>query len=414
MTEAATITPIVLWSDAGQGNLYLATQNTFLEFYDDENRNIKNSACARSASADGYFHRFRSLSLPEAPAVAPLHKSFERKGSADTTTPTNRSHSSSNCSNSSSNEMFGDNEIILSAELENKDGTPRGTIRVGSTTPSVESSRAISSPDNHEANEIINAITMSSQLGADFDFPVSGGYSATNMCPMSPTLQTGNKRSQRRKEMQPGIVKPITNKKGTAAPEKLGKTQKQKVHGDPATPKTPGTPKSPVTPTTMDASLKTISLHEALHSSIQNVPKVCAPPNRPPQRSAQESHNQATTMMIRGIPCSFSQEALMSRMDEIGLKGKYDFFYLPFDSNKNANLGYCFINFVDQESVDRCTAAFKGVALAPYRSAKTCKVVPATIQGLPSLWAHFRNTAVSRGSRGPMFLNQWGETAWEE
>merc|ERR1719428_2417692 len=54
----------------------------------------------------------------------------------------------------------------------------------------------------------------------------------------------------------------------------------------------------------------------------------------------------ATTLMIRGIPCSFSQEALITLIDDAGLKGKYQFFYLPRDGNRSSNLGYAFINFV--------------------------------------------------------------------
>merc|ERR1719160_313583 len=116
------------------------------------------------------------------------------------------------------------------------------------------------------------------------------------------------------------------------------------------------------------------------------------------------SQDIATTLMVRGIPCSFSQEALTSLIDEAGLKGKYNFFYLPRDGNRSSNLGYAFINFVDQQSAEHCKDTFQGVPLAPARSKKTCTVSPGEIQGLPSLWKHFRNTAVSRGSRGPMFI----------
>jgi hypothetical protein len=123
------------------------------------------------------------------------------------------------------------------------------------------------------------------------------------------------------------------------------------------------------------------------------------------KRAAAVPAQGATTLMMRGIPCSFSQEALMSLIDDAGLEGKYNFFYLPIDGKKSANLGYAFINFVDVQSAEHCTASFKGVPLAPYRSAKTCALSPASIQGLDSLWEHFKDTAVSRGARGPMFLN---------
>lgn len=113
----------------------------------------------------------------------------------------------------------------------------------------------------------------------------------------------------------------------------------------------------------------------------------------------------STTLMMRGIPCGLSSEDLMSLLDEAGLKGHYDFFYLPKDSKKNANLGYAFVNFVDVQSAEHCTTKFQGVRLAPFRSAKTCSVAVASIQGLANLSAHFKTTGASRTSHGPMFLN---------
>jgi hypothetical protein len=118
-----------------------------------------------------------------------------------------------------------------------------------------------------------------------------------------------------------------------------------------------------------------------------------------------------TTLMIRGIPCSLSQEDLMALIDDAGLKDKYDFFYLPVDTKRNkstcdktANLGYAFVNFVDQKCAEHCTNTFTGVPLAPSRSTKKCAISPADVQGIPNLQGHFRRSVVSRGAHGPMFL----------
>merc|ERR1719321_1096629 len=102
---------------------------------------------------------------------------------------------------------------------------------------------------------------------------------------------------------------------------------------------------------------------------------------------------EITTLMIRGIPCSYTQEALLALMDDAGLKSKYNFFYLPRDRNRSSNLGYAFINFCDQQSAELCTATFEGVPLSPDRSKKSLMISPADIQGLPSLRKH----AVSEG-----------------
>merc|ERR1719161_1384820 len=100
-------------------------------------------------------------------------------------------------------------------------------------------------------------------------------------------------------------------------------------------------------------------------------------------KAAPNATDEITTLMIRGIPCSFSQEALLSLIDGAGLKGKYNFFYLPHDGNRNSNLGYAFVNFVEPQSAEICTAAFQGIPLAPGRSQKTCTVSAADIQNAP-------------------------------
>lgn len=122
-----------------------------------------------------------------------------------------------------------------------------------------------------------------------------------------------------------------------------------------------------------------------------------------------EPVEEITTMMVRGIPCSFSQDTLMKIMDNAGLKGKYDFFYLPRAGNNGSNLGYAFINFTDGASASLCMATFNGVPLDPSRSMKTCTISQADIQGLTNLRKHFRRTAVSRGSRGPVFLKVFND-----
>merc|ERR1719454_1661852 len=83
---------------------------------------------------------------------------------------------------------------------------------------------------------------------------------------------------------------------------------------------------------------------------------------------------EVTTLMIRGIPCSFSQDTLMKLIDNVGLKGKYDFFYLPRAGNNGSNLGYAFVNFVDNPCAEHFMTTFNGVPLDPSRSLKVCTV----------------------------------------
>jgi hypothetical protein len=112
-----------------------------------------------------------------------------------------------------------------------------------------------------------------------------------------------------------------------------------------------------------------------------------------------------TTLMMRGLPCSFTQDQLMDLIDTRGFAGVYDFFYLPHCGNSTSNLGYAFINFVEPSYAEQFQSMLDGVQLNTRNSTKTCTISAADIQGMPKLRKHFRRTAVSRGSRGPLFFN---------
>jgi len=143
---------------------------------------------------------------------------------------------------------------------------------------------------------------------------------------------------------------------------------------------------------------------------VQPQPKVVKPPKKQDLKELpMEPVDEITTLMIRGIPCSFSQDTLMKLIDNCGLKGKYDFFYLPRAGNNGSNLGYAFVNFVDNPCAEHFMTTFNGVPLDPSRSMKICTISPGDIQGLANLRKHFRRTAVSRGSRGPVFLKIFSE-----
>jgi RNA recognition motif-containing protein len=120
---------------------------------------------------------------------------------------------------------------------------------------------------------------------------------------------------------------------------------------------------------------------------------------------APANYASITTLMIRGIPCSFSQEELLTLVQNAGLGDKYDFFYMPRAGNTTSNLGYAFINFVETKHAWTCAYTFNDVRLDPVRSAKVCTVTPADIQGIPNLRKHFRRTVVSRGPNAPMFFH---------
>lgn len=334
MSAKATIAPIVLSSDQCQGNQYLAGKNTFLEVYTDENKANKRSAYARSASADSHFKSDRSTQ--------------------STATSTNRSSSPS----SNRSLLSTDNEIAPNAEWQSPNATPRDKEMI----PNAEWQSPNATPRGraydekceefqwyHDANYDLMATWDATSRSWDaacsnwetmYDVSTSAGYPMTMMpwiTPMAPCVMGSQK------GMQPQVVKPR---------------------------KTKGESASHVKP--------------AKKTDLKKDSKV-----------AVTLADDVTTLMIRGIPCNFSQESFISHMDEAGLKGKYNFFYLPRDSKASSNLGHALINLVDQESAALCAATFTGVRLTSGRSKKPCTVTPAEIQGLERLWKEFPHSVVS-------------------
>ncbi|KAI9484363.1 RNA recognition motif 2-domain-containing protein [Zychaea mexicana] len=53
-----------------------------------------------------------------------------------------------------------------------------------------------------------------------------------------------------------------------------------------------------------------------------------------------------TTLLIRNIPRNFTQQMLKEDLDATH-SGTYDFLFLSFDSRRNRNVGYAFVNFSD-------------------------------------------------------------------
>lgn len=302
-SAAAAVAPVKLWNEScGEGSVFVSAKNTFLEFYNDEKKAIKRSACARSASADSHFTCERSSVSTTA-----------------THTPTNRSSSPSN--RSQDLESLGSNDHPLSqgADLRSPGTSPRRY-------------------QHDDANHSSKSITGSGKSK-------SGYPPVLQIVPM----------------MMPVMMKTVND------PEK----------------ETP--PSTPVKPTKSDRLA--CKKQDLKKFNGEAVPK-----------------NEVTTLMVRGIPCSFSQEHMMKIIDHAGLRAKYNFFYLPRAGNNGSNLGYAFLNFVDNECATKCMNQFNGVPLDPSRSMKVCTISPADIQGLSNLRKHFRRTAVSRGCRGPVFL----------
>jgi len=102
---------------------------------------------------------------------------------------------------------------------------------------------------------------------------------------------------------------------------------------------------------------------------------------------------EKTTVMLRNLPNNYTREMFLQMLDENGLKGQYDFVYLPCDFYHDANLGYAFVNMVDASAVFLAWKAFQGFSDWSLPSAKVCQVMwSGPHQGFEAHVERYRNS----------------------
>ena len=103
--------------------------------------------------------------------------------------------------------------------------------------------------------------------------------------------------------------------------------------------------------------------------------------------------DKRTTLMIRNIPNSFSQEVLLKIVNGY-IPNRFDFFYLPIDFRTQCNLGYCYINVIDVNTVEELYRSFHNKHWPNTPSQKTCQICYARIQGTDQMLEHSKDWAV--------------------
>merc|ERR1712048_904266 len=107
-----------------------------------------------------------------------------------------------------------------------------------------------------------------------------------------------------------------------------------------------------------------------------------------------------TTAMLRNIPNSYTRAMLTELLDSEGFSGRYDFLYLPIDSNTGAGLGFAYVNFVslmDACAFQKCFNGFKRWTI-PTSKAGSVGWSNADQQGLEANIERYRNSAVMHHS----------------
>merc|ERR1740139_667935 len=86
---------------------------------------------------------------------------------------------------------------------------------------------------------------------------------------------------------------------------------------------------------------------------------------------------------------------LVSLLDSLGFSGHYDFFYLPMDFEKDASLGYCFVNLVSPALIPNFWKILDGFSGWEIPTKKKCIVAWSNpVQGLHANLEHYRNSCL--------------------
>lgn len=67
-----------------------------------------------------------------------------------------------------------------------------------------------------------------------------------------------------------------------------------------------------------------------------------------------------TTLMLKNLPYVLRRDGLKNVLDAHGLRGQYDFIYMPIHFATGRSFGYAFVNFTSPAATRRCWDALDG------------------------------------------------------
>lgn len=124
----------------------------------------------------------------------------------------------------------------------------------------------------------------------------------------------------------------------------------------------------------------------------KNVPKRCNFIDK--AQNNIHSNKPITTVMWRNIPNRYSQQLLVNELVKLGYDGTYDFLYLPIDFQKKCNVGYAFINFLEEKDCAHFQVVMRDYRFYHFNSPKRGSCSPAHVQGLEANIQHYSSTLV--------------------
>jgi len=116
--------------------------------------------------------------------------------------------------------------------------------------------------------------------------------------------------------------------------------------------------------------LVTAEMRQPAEVEDVDLPKTELRPSREKQRATQAN----TTVMMRNLPNNYTRAMLLSMLEGEGFSALVTFLYLPMDFDRHANLGYAFVNLVDEMAANAFWQAFDGFSRWALPTAKVCQI----------------------------------------
>jgi hypothetical protein len=110
--------------------------------------------------------------------------------------------------------------------------------------------------------------------------------------------------------------------------------------------------------------------------------------------------DQFTTVMIRNVPCKYTQEDLIDDIAQYSTL--FNFVYLPPSKRSEGNVGYAFVNFATPEAAQLFREQFSGHSFPKQpTSSKIAEVVFAVLQGLRENMKFYKKSKVRKTDNRP-------------
>jgi len=115
---------------------------------------------------------------------------------------------------------------------------------------------------------------------------------------------------------------------------------------------------------------------------------------RRPRRKKVGRHVQQTSVILRNLPLDMTRDMFLYLLYTEGFAGTYDLIYLPRDFRTSANLGYAFVNLLENSEALRMQEHFTGFSRWSLPSSKRCEAAWSSQQGLAAYIDRYRNNPV--------------------